>query len=64
MGERSLPIGLLSDDVVEVLSSDIAVTIKVCLREDFLNLIIGKVLSQLDCNLLELLSVDLALNEK
>ena len=54
----------MSDDVVEVLSSDIAVTIEVCLREDFLDLIVGKVLSQLECNVLELLSVDPALNEK
>lgn len=54
----------MAHNAVEVLRSHIPIPVEVSLRENLLNLIVGKVFSQLDSHMLELLRVDPALPYK
>jgi hypothetical protein len=57
-----VPIDLVGEDVVEVVSSDKTVVIEVSLHEDLLDFLIIEVFSEVLGNLLELVGGDLSLN--
>lgn len=58
-----IPINFVGHDVVEVIASHEAVFVEVGLAEDMVDFILGKVLSQLSSNLLQLVHSDLSLNK-
>lgn len=58
-----IPINFVGHDVVEIIASHEAVLVQIGLAEDMIDLILGKVLSQLSCNLLQLVHSDLSLNK-
>jgi hypothetical protein len=58
-----LPIDLVGEDVVEVISSDETIVIKVSLHENLLDFLVIQVLAEVLGNLLELMGGDLSLNK-
>jgi hypothetical protein len=58
-----LPIDLVGEDVVEVVSSDETIIVEVGLNKDLLDLLVIKVLSEVLGDLLELVGGDLSLNK-
>lgn len=58
---RSFIATTLRHDGIEILGCDVAIIVEICFLEDFVNLVIGEMFSELGSNLFELLSVDFSL---
>ena len=58
-----LPIDLVGEDVVEVISSDETIVIKIGLNEDLLDVLVIEVLSEILGDLLQLVGGDFSLNK-
>ena len=62
IGTSLLPVDLVGHDVVEIVSSDKSIIIKVSLGEDVVPFIVGKVLAEFLAELFQLKNGDLSLN--